>query len=139
MLALHRPTNHRDIPKPDLLNPGRQQFRLRITGMPKLVPPFRSCAILSKDPVHASHRSQVNSFFQQGGVHFPDGAIRKPLNVQRWPEQFPFLGDSRHEEPFWACEGHKTVPLPCHVDKKSLGIHSDPHRLDECSSSHRLP
>ena len=92
MLALHRPTNHRDIPRPDLLNPGRQQFRLRITGMPKLVSPFRSCTILLKDPVHGSHRSQVHSFFQQGGTHFPDGAIRKPLTVKGGPNGFPFLG-----------------------------------------------
>ena len=92
ILALHRPSNHRDIPRPDLLNPGRQQFRLRITGMPKLIPPFRSCAILTKDPVHGSHRSQVNSFFQQGGMHFPDGAIRKPLTVKGGPNGFPFLG-----------------------------------------------
>ena len=92
MLALHRPSNPRDIPGPDLLNPGRQQFRLRLTGRPKLVSPFRSCAILFKDPVHGSHRSQVHSFFQQGGTHFPDRAIRKPLTVKGSPNGFPFLG-----------------------------------------------
>ncbi len=159
MLALHRPANPRDIPRPDLLNPSRQQFRLRLTGMPKLVSPLHRCTILFKDPVYGSHRTQVTSPIQQGGMHFPDRMVRKPLTVKGGPNGFPFLGTQRHEEPFWACEGHKTALLPyhvdkkslrihsgrswgkviCNVDKKSLGIHSDPHRLCECSSSHRLP
>ena len=123
MLALHRPANPRDIPGPDLLNPSRQQFRLRLTGMPKLVSPLHRCTILFKDPVYGSHRTQVTSPIQQGGMHFPDRMVRKPLTVKGGPNGFPFLGTQRHEEPFWAIEGHKTALLTCRVDKKSLRIH----------------
>ena len=90
MLTLHRPANHRDIPGPNLMDPSRQQFRLRLTGMPKLVSPLHRCTILFKDPVYGSHRNQVTSPIQQGGMHFPNGMVRKPLTVKGGPNGFRF-------------------------------------------------
>ncbi len=71
------------------MDPGGQQFRLSIAGVPKLVPPLAACAVSGENPIHGPHRRQVPSLVEKSGVNFPHRTVSESLAVKDGPDLLP--------------------------------------------------
>src|SRR5919108_511 len=76
-----------DIPAPQLVGRGGQQFWLRIIGVTQLVAAFPHFVIFSQNPVHAAPGADITPFIQQRRIDFTRRTVHKPLTVE-------FLADS---------------------------------------------
>jgi hypothetical protein len=53
-----------DIPGPDLVRPGSQEFRLLIRGMAQLIPTLFYLALLAQQAIHGAGRAEIPPLVQ---------------------------------------------------------------------------
>ena len=57
-----------DVPGPDLVGGGGDQFGPLIVGMAELVAPFTDLVVAVQDAVEGADRAKVESLVEQGGI-----------------------------------------------------------------------
>ena len=72
-----------NVPTPDLVGAGREQFGLGVGRMAQLIAAFAHFGVLVQHPIHRAGRTQIGAFIQQRGVHFARRLIGKALAVER--------------------------------------------------------
>ena len=84
-----RPFELRDVPTPDLIGSGGQQFGLEVGGVSELIAPFACLAVGGQQAVHGAHRAQIDALVEQGGVDARRRAIGKALAAQHVAQRLP--------------------------------------------------
>ncbi len=54
-----------DVPRPDFIGTGREQFQLLVAGMLQLISSFACALILVENSVHRPHAAKVIAFIKQ--------------------------------------------------------------------------
>src|SRR5881227_2621358 len=67
-----------DVPTPELIRGGGQQFRLLISRMDELIATFARSPILFQNPIHGSSRAKILAFIEQSRM---DGCRRAVLEA----------------------------------------------------------
>ena len=94
-----RPLELGDVPGPDLVGRGGQQFGFDVARVAELAPAFARAAIGGERPVHGAHRAHVAAFVEQRGVdrrrrrvaeafaveHLEQRLLLEGVERQRWP------------------------------------------------------
>ena len=65
---LRRPAQFGDVPAPELVGAGGQQFRLLIRRMHELIAALAVLALLFQHPVHGADRAMIPAFVEQCGI-----------------------------------------------------------------------
>src|SRR5438093_2884064 len=65
-----------DVPTPQLIRGGGQQFRLLISRMDELIAALARCSVLFQNPIHGSSRAKILTFIEQSRM---DGCRRAVL------------------------------------------------------------
>src|SRR5712692_1537555 len=81
-----------DVPTPQLVGLGRQQFRLGIDRMTQLVAAFADFLLLVQDAIHGAPVAHIRLLVQQRGIHLARGLVLEPLAVQHHPHLLFFGG-----------------------------------------------
>jgi hypothetical protein len=66
---LRRAEQFRDIPAPELVGTGGQQFRLRVRRMHELVAALTRLALAFQNSVHSANRAMITAFVEQRVDH----------------------------------------------------------------------
>ncbi len=87
---LHRSTQFGDIPGPELVWTGGQQFRLAVGGMTQLISSFSHLLVLVQYPIHGAPVTEIGAFIQQCGIDLPWTLVLKALAVECRADRFLF-------------------------------------------------
>ena len=79
----------RDIPAPDLVGGGGQEFRLGIDRVYPLAPAFSRLAVRLQGAVQGAHRADVAPLVQQGGIDKIRRAIGEAFAVEHIQQLLP--------------------------------------------------
>ena len=71
-----------DVPAPDLIGAGGQQFRLLVGRVAQLIAPLAHFPVLVQKTVHRARRAEVEALVQQRGVDLVRRLIHEPFRVQ---------------------------------------------------------
>jgi hypothetical protein len=71
-----------NVPAPQLIRAGGQQFRLGVGRMPQLVAPFACLIMLCQDAIHRAPVAEIATFVQQRGIDFTWRLVLESLTVQ---------------------------------------------------------
>src|ERR1017187_1534688 len=78
-----------DVPTPELIGSGGQQFRLLIRGMGELIAALASFTLLRQQPVHGADGAVIAAFVQQRGIDGGGRAILESFFMQAAQNGFP--------------------------------------------------
>ena len=70
-----RPQQLRYVPRPNLIGPGSQQFRLLVLRMPQLIAALLQLPVCSQDAMHGADRAEIDAFIQQRGIDLDRGLV----------------------------------------------------------------
>lgn len=71
-----------NVPRPQLVCPGRQQFGLAVVGVAQLVAAFSDFGMVLQDALHGANRTEKSALIQQGGIDLLRRLVYKTLAVQ---------------------------------------------------------
>src|SRR5689334_14957248 len=80
-----------DVPTPQLIRGGGQQFRLLISRMDELVAALARCSILFQNPIHGSSRAKILAFIEQSRMDGCRRAVLEALGIQQGANRFAFV------------------------------------------------
>src|SRR3954447_4450411 len=78
----HRPPEFGDVPAPELVRSGGQQFRLAVRRMDELVAALAVFTGSVEQPIHGSDRAMILARVEQRSIDLGGGTILKPLLMQ---------------------------------------------------------
>src|ERR1035437_163779 len=80
-----------DVPAPQLIGRGGEQFRFPVRRMSELIAALARGAVLSQDPIHGSCRAQILAFIEQGGLNGGRRRILKARGMEQLANGVAFL------------------------------------------------
>src|ERR1022692_4467006 len=92
---LRRAEQFRDIPAPELVGTGGQQFGLGVSRMHELVAALTRLSLVFENPVHGANRAMITAFVEQRGVNRSRRAVLKSLLMKAGQDHFPFRANQR--------------------------------------------
>src|ERR1019366_5471448 len=84
-----------DVPTPELIGSGGQQFRLLIRGMGELIAALASFTLLRQEPVHGADGAVIATLVQQRGIDGGGRAILESFFMQAAQHGFPLRRTER--------------------------------------------
>src|ERR1035438_8597491 len=81
-----------DVPTPELIGRGGQEFRFLVGRSGELIATFAWCAIFVQDSIHRSGRAKILVFIQQSRLNRSWRAILKALGVEHDTNRLAFVG-----------------------------------------------
>lgn len=82
----------RDIPAPDLVGRGGQEFRLGVDRVHPLAPALCRLAVRLQGAVQGAHRADVAPLVQQGGIDKIRRAVGEAFAVEHLQQLLPLIG-----------------------------------------------
>ena len=84
-----------DVPTPELIGSGGQQFRLLIRGMGELIAALASFTLLRQEPVHGADGAVIAALVQQRGIDGGGRTILESFFMQAAQHGFPLRRTER--------------------------------------------
>src|SRR6202171_5949628 len=77
-----------DVPAPELIGSGRQQFRLLVGRMGELIAAFAGFTLLFEQAVHGADRAMILPFVEQRGINSGGRAILEAFSMEMSQHRF---------------------------------------------------
>jgi hypothetical protein len=138
---LRRAEQFRDVPTPELVGAGGQQFGLRVSRMDKFVSALPYLALALENPVHGANRAMILALIEQRGVNRGRRAILKPLLMQTRQHRFSFLRNQRprHMPHGLRCRRKNPNTLPIERSTRKVEGFASGSHPDHWCKNHRWP
>ena len=122
---LRRAEQFRDIPAPELVGSGGQQFRFGVSRMRELVAALTRLARAFQNPVHGANRAMIKALVEQRGVNRRRRAVLKSLLMKAGQDHFPFRANQRTRHvPHGGSRRRKKIQTPLPIKRSARKVES---------------